>query len=193
MYTVYYWSYIYIWLIIVLTFWERNYQRYSAMFQPGPHRPGQWARVLLPPSNQTDHLVQPPRPPSRAGWRVGPVQAERRGSANLPPALISGTLLLLLILSYCCCEVTPAASCQSSAGWQQLVDKASGRVYYHDPSSGTTSWAPPEPPPAPLPGAPADSPVRLCVRILSGLKWHKTRCHDNNNNQINTNGEQLWL
>ncbi|KAM8845205.1 rho GTPase-activating protein 27 isoform 1-T1 [Spinachia spinachia] len=54
------------------------------------------------------------------------------------------------------------ASSQDSAGWEQLVDEASGRFYYHNPSSGTTSWAAPEPPPpAPPPGAPADRPPPL--------------------------------
>ncbi|XP_056262272.1 rho GTPase-activating protein 27 isoform X6 [Pseudoliparis swirei] len=40
-------------------------------------------------------------------------------------------------------------SSQGSAGWQQLVDQVSGRFYYHEPSSGATSWAAPSAPSGP--------------------------------------------
>nr|XP_040047270.1 rho GTPase-activating protein 27 isoform X3 [Gasterosteus aculeatus aculeatus] len=82
-------------------------------------------------------------------------------------------------------RTSPLLSSQSSAGWQQLVDKASGRVYYHDPSSGTTSWAPPEPPPAPLPGAPADSPPPLPDEDYPPQVQH------DNNEVFTTNPQQL--
>ncbi|XP_068581722.1 rho GTPase-activating protein 27 isoform X2 [Cebidichthys violaceus] len=40
--------------------------------------------------------------------------------------------------------LSPASS-QGSAGWDQLMDEASGRFYYHNPTSGATTWSAPEP------------------------------------------------
>uniref|UniRef100_UPI003AAF6B68 rho GTPase-activating protein 15-like n=1 Tax=Centroberyx gerrardi TaxID=166262 RepID=UPI003AAF6B68 len=59
--------------------------------------------------------------------------------------------------------LSPASS-QGSCGWEQLLDEASGRPYYYNPSSGATSWAAPEPlspsspssPASPASGAEAD-------------------------------------
>ncbi|XP_029282118.1 rho GTPase-activating protein 27-like [Cottoperca gobio] len=50
----------------------------------------------------------------------------------------------------------PPASSQGSCVWEQLLDKASGRFYYYNPTSGATSWAAPEPlSPSSLPGSTA--------------------------------------
>ncbi|XP_067472077.1 rho GTPase-activating protein 27-like isoform X1 [Thunnus thynnus] len=56
--------------------------------------------------------------------------------------------------------LSPASS-QGSCGWEQLVDEASGRFYYYNPTSGATSWTAPEPlsppSPSPLPASTAGS------------------------------------
>lgn len=36
-------------------------------------------------------------------------------------------------------------SSQGSFGWERLMDEVSGRFYYYNPTSGATSWTPPEP------------------------------------------------
>ncbi|XP_074552817.1 rho GTPase-activating protein 27-like [Halichoeres trimaculatus] len=36
-------------------------------------------------------------------------------------------------------------SSQGSCGWERLMDEVSGRFYYYNPTSGATSWTPPEP------------------------------------------------
>ncbi|XP_047213553.1 rho GTPase-activating protein 27-like isoform X6 [Girardinichthys multiradiatus] len=39
-----------------------------------------------------------------------------------------------------CSPLSPASS-QGSCEWEQLLDEASGRVYYYNPNTGATSWA----------------------------------------------------
>ncbi|XP_034721187.1 rho GTPase-activating protein 27-like [Etheostoma cragini] len=47
------------------------------------------------------------------------------------------------------CSPSPLLSPPSSQGscvWEQLMDDVSGKVYYYNPASGSTSWDGPEPP-----------------------------------------------
>lgn len=54
---------------------------------------------------------------------------------------------------------SPASSQDS---WEQLLDEASGRFYYYNPTSGTTSWSAPGPlGPSSPPGPAADGPPPL--------------------------------
>uniref|UniRef100_A0A1A8J910 Rho GTPase activating protein 27 n=2 Tax=Nothobranchius TaxID=28779 RepID=A0A1A8J910_NOTKU len=40
--------------------------------------------------------------------------------------------------------LSPASS-QGSGDWEQLMDETSGRIYFHNPNTGATSWSVPEP------------------------------------------------
>ncbi|XP_068458052.1 rho GTPase-activating protein 27 isoform X2 [Clinocottus analis] len=84
--------------------------------------------------------------------------------------------------------LSPASS-QGSAGWEQLVDQVSGRFYYHNPASGATSWAAPEPL-APSPPGPTasrrsdDGPPPLPEED------YPSQVHDDNNDVFITNAVQ---
>lgn len=68
------------------------------------------------------------------------------------------------------------ASCQGSGGWEKVFDEVSGRPYYFNRSTRTTSWNLPEPSsPSPPPGSASHrkhegGPVRPSLRRWPGWK-----------------------
>uniref|UniRef100_UPI0037E9004C rho GTPase-activating protein 27-like isoform X2 n=1 Tax=Semicossyphus pulcher TaxID=241346 RepID=UPI0037E9004C len=81
----------------------------------------------------------PPSPPSRD---MDQSRRSEGGQLTSPSPLFSPT------------------SSQGSCGWEQLVDDVTGRFYYYNPTSGATSWTPPDPlspsSPSPPPGSTAN-------------------------------------
>ncbi|XP_013855652.1 rho GTPase-activating protein 15 [Austrofundulus limnaeus] len=63
--------------------------------------------------------------------------------------------------------LTSPPSCQGSSGWEQLLDDASGKIYFYNPNTGATSWTVPEPlgPPSP-PGSTANRKNHEDVPLL---------------------------
>lgn len=88
------------------------------------------------------------------------------------------------------------ASRQGSGGWEKVFDEVSGRPYYFNRSTRTTSWNLPEPSsPSPPPGSATHrkhegGPVRPSLKRWPGSKseqtqsffklWNMSKCHFNN-------------
>ncbi|XP_031695960.1 rho GTPase-activating protein 27-like, partial [Anarrhichthys ocellatus] len=95
---------------------------------------------------------------------------------------------------------SPLLSPQGSAVWDQLVDEVSGRFYYHNPSSGATTWSAPEPtsgattwsapetlPPFSPPGSTANRRHDDGPPPLPEEDYPSSQVHDDNNDVFTTN------
>lgn len=116
---------------------SRSQTSSEALTCPGAHWPGQREVVLFPSCDPTDHLDWSPRP--HITCRHGPVQSD-------VPGLLSGTRSRPLWQTLCPALWRPPPSRQGSCGWEQVLDEASGRLYFYNTSTGATSWTLPDPP-----------------------------------------------
>ncbi|KAM4717109.1 rho GTPase-activating protein 27 isoform 2-T3 [Anableps anableps] len=85
--------------------------------------------------------------------------------------------------------LSPASS-QGSCEWEQLLDETSGRIYYHNPNTGTTSWALPDPTsPISPPGSTASRNQDECPPPLPKPDYPVDR-HDDDGDFVFTHPQQ---